>query len=61
MTNATVYFDTTSNPQNPGWVCETDEVGKPQFALDATADDASDDELIAEARSYADGEITIRR
>lgn len=60
LTNATVYFDATSDPRNPGWVCETNEGGNPQYAMDSALE-ASDDELIAEAKRYADGEISIRR
>ena len=56
--DATIYFDISSNPQNPGWICETEEG---QFQLDADSLDASDDELLAEGRAFADGEITIRR
>ena len=59
--NATVYFDDTSNPANPGWVCETDEDGRPSYQLELTSPGASDAELIADARSYAEGEISIRR
>lgn len=58
LTNATVYFDAESNPENPGWVCETAEG---QFQMDTTAKDASDETLLADARSFADGEIKIRR
>jgi hypothetical protein len=57
-TKATVYFDASSDPRNPGWVCETEEG---QFAMDATNPDATDAELIADARSFADGKITVRR
>ncbi len=59
--NATVYFDDSSNPTNSGWVCETDEEMRPQYPLDATDLGATDAELTAEAGSYADGTITIRR
>lgn len=61
MVNATVYYDDVSEPTNPGWVCETDEDGRPQFALDETDVDATDEALVAEAQTYADGEVTIRR
>lgn len=59
--NARVYFDATRDPQNPGWVCETETEGKPQFALDATDPAAPESDLIAEARAFADGEITVDR
>ena len=62
MINAKVYFDTQSDPRNPGWVCETDADGMPQYQLDANAPDAADEELLfKEARAFADGEIIIRR
>lgn len=60
LTNARVYLDADNGPQNVGWVCETDADGHPQFAMSAGME-ASDEELIAEARSFATGEITIRR
>ncbi len=61
MTNATVYFDRTGNPQNPGWVCETDDELRSQYQLDADNPAATDAALIAEAAAYADGQITVRR
>lgn len=61
MTNATVYLDTQSNFANSGWVCETDEDGRPQYQLDATSENTSDELLIAEAEAFADGEITVLR
>lgn len=58
MTNATVYYDNSSDPLNPGWVCETDEG---QFQMEADDPEATDEELMAEGRSFADGDITVRR
>jgi hypothetical protein len=60
-TDAVVYFDTTSDPQNPGWVCELRNETMDQFAMDETNPDAADDDLILEAASFATGEISVRR
>ena len=57
-TKATVYFDASSDPRNPGWVCETEEG---QFQMETTDPDATEQDLNADARSFADGEIRIRR
>jgi hypothetical protein len=61
MTNATIYFDDSSDPRNPGWVCETDDDGRPQFQMNTTDPSADDKTLLVDARSFANGEITIRR
>lgn len=59
--NAEVYYDTISNPQNPGWVCQTDEDGHPQYALDESDQEATDEDLVAEAHAFAGGKITVVR
>jgi hypothetical protein len=61
MMNATVYFDSKSDPRNPGWVCQTDDDTRSTYQLDATDPDADDATLIAEAWAFSDGQITVRR
>ena len=56
MTNAQVYYDDSSDPSNPGWVCETDEG---QFKMETTDPDATSEELFRDAQSFADGLVII--
>lgn len=57
MPNARVYYDDTSNPANPGWVCETDEG---QFQMATTDSDARSEDLFQDAQSFTVGTIIIQ-
>lgn len=56
---ATVYYDDTSDPQNPGWVIEL--VNGEQISLDAAICCTSARDLRREAAAFTTGPITIRR
>lgn len=55
---ATVYYDESSDPANPGWVCEL--ANGEQYQLDATSPATTSQDLRGEARAFTTGPITIR-
>lgn len=55
----TIYYDTDSDPRNPGWVAQN-EYGE-TFALDATDPATPDEVLLAQATVEGVEGATVRR